>query len=33
MIYAAGYLKENSNQKPEIFTVIKMIKQLIGQEN
>ncbi len=33
MIYAAGYLKENSNQKLEIFTVIKMIKQLIGQEN
>lgn len=33
MVYAAGYLKGNSNQKPEIFTVIDMIKHLIDQED
>lgn len=33
MVYAAGYLKENGNQKPEIFVVIDMIKHLVGQED
>lgn len=32
IVYAAGYLKENLIQKPEIFTVIKMIKKLTEQE-